>query len=229
MEFENYIDDIAQLIENNINRLKSRNLLKDSKYYMSTENRFDLSFEEFEILSEIVDKISEDNNFEAKFPKNYIFDKLVKEVIIKSYTLDSKIDEIKSNLETRFIKFKEILSEELKDWTYFIPVSGIHVEDNITFNSMTVYPFKNFKNLIFDYIETNNLLKNSVEYPDTINNIFTLENLCFVKLTTHGTKETSKDKALNKVYELLSIFSLYKPSYINGFGIMGDVLPLIAN
>lgn len=53
-----------------------------------------------------------------------------------------------------------------------------------------------------------------------------LKSFCFVKLTIKGTKETSKDKALNKVNELLSIFSLYKPYDINGFGIMGDVLPL---
>ena len=36
----------------------------------------------------------------------------------------------------------------------------------------------------------------------------------FVKLTTKGTKEISKDIALNKVNELLSIFSLYKPHHI---------------
>ena len=82
MEFENYITDIVQLIENNIDRLNSINLLKAVKYYISAENRFELSFEEFGKLSEIVEGISEDNNLGDKFPKNYIFDKLVKEVII---------------------------------------------------------------------------------------------------------------------------------------------------
>ena len=35
-----------------------------------------------------------------------------------------------------------------------------------------------------------------------------------------------RPNAMNKVNELLSVFSLYKPYDINGFGIMGNVLPL---
>ena len=226
MEFENYITDIVQLIENNIDRLNSINLLKDVKYYISAENRFELSFEEFGKLSEIVEGISEDNNLGDKFPKNYIFDKLVKEVIIKSYTYNSTPDEIKSNLRTKFGKFEEILSEELKDWTYFIPVSGIHVEDNITFGSMTIYSFENFKSEILNYLKNNKISKDTLNYKQTMDYMSALKSLCFVKLTTNGTKETSKDKALNKVNELLSIFSLYKPFHINCFGIMGGILPL---
>ena len=41
-----------------------------------------------------------------------------------------------------------------------------------------------------------------------------LKSFCLVKLNASGTKESSKDKALSKVNEILSIFSLYKPYYI---------------
>ena len=43
MNFENYIDDIVQLIESNINRINSRNILKNAVYSMSSENIFKLN------------------------------------------------------------------------------------------------------------------------------------------------------------------------------------------
>ena len=226
MNFENYIDDIAQLIEININRINSRNLPKNAVYSMSSENIFKLTLEEYEKLSEIVDEISKDKNLKAKFPKNYIFDQLVREVIIKSYQLDSTYEEIKSNLRLRLNEFEDILNEEFKEWTYFIPISGITVDDKIDLGSMIIYPFESFKNEILDYINNNNISQDSLDYKTIMDDMQNLKSLCFVKLTTNGTKDTSKDKALNKVNELLSIFSLYKPHNINGFGIMGDVLPL---
>ena len=226
MDFENYVDDITQLIENNINRINSRNILKNAVYHLSSENFFELSLEEYEKLSEIVDEISNENNLSAKFPKNYIFDQLVREVIIKSYNLDSTHEEIKSNLKSRLNEFEEILNKEFKEWTYFIPISGIIVEEKIDFGSMIIYPFECFKNEILDYINNNNISQDSLDYRTIMDDVQNLKSFCFVKLTTSGTKESSKDKSLSKVNELLSIFSLYKPHHINGFGIMGDVLPL---
>lgn len=226
MNFENYIDDIAQLIVNNINRINSRNIPKNAVYSMSSENIFKLTLEEYEKLSEIVNEFSQENNLSVKFPKNYIFDQLVREVIIKSYNLDSTYEEIKSNLQLRFSEFEEILNKEFKEWTYFIPVSGIIVEDELDFGSMIICPFETFKNEILDCLNNNNISENSIDYNRVMDDMQNLKPFCFVKLTTTGTKETSKDKALNKVNELLSIFSLYKPHHINGFGIMGDVLPL---
>ena len=226
MNFENYIDDIVQLIESNINRINSRNILKNAVYSMSSENIFKLNLEEYEKLNGIVNEISKENNLKAKFPKNYIFDQLVREVIIKSYNLDSTHEEIKSNLKLRFNEFEEILNKEFKEWTYFIPISGIVVDDKIDFGSMIICPFETFKNEILDYLNNNNISEDSLDYKTVMDDMSNIKPFCFVKLTTKGTKETSKDKALNKVNELLSIFSLYKPHHINGFGIMGDVLPL---
>ena len=226
MNFERYVVEIAQLIESNINRINSRNILKNAVYHLSSENFFELSLEEYEKLSEIVDEFSKENNLSDKFPKNYIFDQLVREVIIKSYNLDSTHEEIKSNLKLRLNEFEEILYNEFKEWTYFIPISGITVDEKIDFGSMIIYPFESFKNEILDYINNNNISQNSLNYKKIMDDMQNLKSFCFVKLTTNGTKKTSKDKALNKVNELLSIFSLYKPHNINGFGIMGDVLPL---
>lgn len=226
MNFENYIDDIAQLIVNNINRINSRNIPKNAVYSMSSENIFKLTREEYEKLSEIVKEFSQENNLSVKFPKNYIFDQLVREVIIKSYNLDSTHEEIKSNLKLRFNEFEEILNKEFKEWTYFIPVSGIIVDDELDFGSMIICPFEAFKNEILDCLNNNNISEDSIDYNRVMDDMQNLKQFCFVKLTTTGTKETSKDKALSKVNELLSIFSLYKPPHINGFGIMGDVLPL---
>ena len=168
MSFENYIDEIAQLIESNINRINSRNLLKNMHYHYSSENIFELSIEEHKKLSEIVNEISNENNLNAKFPKNYIFDQFVYEVIIKSYNLDSTYDEIKSNLKLRFNEFEEILNKGFKDWTYFIPISGIEVDDKIDFGSMVIYPFKSFKNKILDYLNNNNISEDSINYKTTI-------------------------------------------------------------
>ena len=226
MNFENYIDDIAQLIVNNINRINSRNIPKNAVYSMSSENIFKLTREEYEKLSEIVKEFSQENNLSVKFPKNYIFDQLVREVIIKSYNLDSTHEEIKSNLKLRFNEFEEILNKEFKEWTYFIPISGIIVDDELDFGSMIICPFEAFKNEILDCLNNNNISEDSIDYNRVMDDMQNLKQFCFVKLTTTGTKETSKDKALSKVNELLSIFSLYKPPHINGFGIMGDVLPL---
>lgn len=226
MNYEKYIDEIAQLIEININRINSRTIHKNTFYSMSAENIFELTLEEYEILSEIVNEISKENNLKSKFPKNYIFDQLVREVIIKSYNIDSTVDEIKSNLKLRFDDFEEILYDEFKEWTYFIPVSGIEVEEKLTFGSMIVYSFETFKNEILNFVKDKNITEDPQDYKHLIDGMAKLKSFCFVKLTTKGTKETSKDKALNKVNELLSIFSLYKSYHINGFGIMGDVLPL---
>lgn len=226
MNFEKYIDEIAQLIENNINRITSRNILKNAVYRMSSENIFELTLDEYKELSEIVSELSKDNNLNIKFPKNYIFDQLVREVIIKSYNLNSTYEEIRLNLKLRFNCFEEILNKEYNEWTYFIPISGIEVEDKLNFESMIIYPFETFKNEILDYLNIHNISKDSLDYKIVLDDMSNLKYFCFVKLTTKGTKETSKDKALNKVNELLSILSLYKPHNINGFGIMGDVLPL---
>lgn len=81
MNFEKYIDEIALLIESNINRINSRAILDDAFYSMSYENFFELSMEEYEKLTEIVNEISKENNLNSKFPKSYIFDQLVREVI----------------------------------------------------------------------------------------------------------------------------------------------------
>ena len=226
MNFERYIDVIVQLIESNINRINSRTIHRNTIYSMRSENIFELTLEEYERLSEIVNEISKENNLKSKFPKNYIFDQLVREVIIKSYTIDSTYDEIKSNLKLRLSVFEEILYDEFKEWTYFIPISGIEVEDKLTIGSMIIYRFKTFENEILDFINEKNISENPLELKHIKDDISELSSFSFVKLTTKGTKEISKDIALNKVNELLSIFSLYKPHYINGFGIMGDVLPL---
>ena len=91
---------------------------------------------------------------------------------------------------------------------------------------MIIYPFETFKNEILDCLYNNNISEDSIDYKSIMDYMRNLKSFCFVKLTTSGTKESSKDKSLSKVNELLSIFSLYKPHHINGFGIMGDVLPL---
>lgn len=226
MNFENHIDEITQLIEINISRVNSKNLLKNEVYHFSSENIFELTLEEYKKLNKIVDEISKENNLHDKFPKNYIFDKLISEVIDKSFNLYSTNDEIKLNLKSRFNEFEVILNEELKEWTYFIPVSGIHVENKVNFGSMIVYPFESFRNEILNHLKNQNMPEDSLDYKIAFDKMSALKSMCFIKLTTKGTKETSKDKSLNKVNELLSIFSLYKPHKINGFGIMGDVLPL---
>ena len=226
MKFTKYINDIAKLIKINIGRINSRNFPENIRYTMSTENIFELTYEEYDLLEEIIEDISSANNYDDKFPKNFIFDKLVREVIIKSYDIDSNMSEIKSNLKNRFQEFENMLNEEIKDWTYFIPISGIYVENKINLKSMTIYPFESFKNEVLDYLNNNRFDNDKLYYQRTIDSINELKSFCFVKLTIRGTKDTSKDKALNKVNELLSIFSLYKPLDNNGFGIMGDVLPL---
>lgn len=146
MKFKKYINDIAKLIEINIVRVNSMNFPENIKYSISNQNIFELTPDEYILLEKIVEEISSENNYNDNFPKNFIFDKLVQEVIIKSYNLDSKINEIKYNLETKFQEFENILNEEITDWTYFIPISGIYVEKEINFGSMTIYPFDSFKN-----------------------------------------------------------------------------------
>ena len=70
MNFEKYVDEIAQIIENNIYRLRSSNLLKHAVYRMSSENLFELSLKEYNKLSNIVNEISNENDLSAKFPSN---------------------------------------------------------------------------------------------------------------------------------------------------------------
>lgn len=76
---------------------------------------------------------------------------------------------------------------------------------------MIIYPFETFKNEILDDI---NISEDSIDYAEIMDDMQDLKSFCFVKLNASGTKETSKDKALSKVNEILSIFSLYKPYYI---------------
>lgn len=227
MDFEKYIDDITDLIEININRLNNMDFPNKIVYHMSSENYFDLTQVEYEKLMSIVDDIYVENELYGKFPRNYIFKKLVSEVIDKSYDLTSTTEDIKLNLKQRFQIFMEILNEEITDYTYFIPISGIFVEEKIIFNFISIYPFDDFKQEIMDYFKGN---EDKFGKDDFINflsdELDELNGYCFVKLTVNGTYEISKDIALNKTNELLSIFSLYKPHNRNGFGIMGDVLPV---
>ena len=40
-----------------------------------------------------------------------------------------------------YYDYKEVnkcINEELKDWTYFIPISGIYVENKMDFGSMSI-------------------------------------------------------------------------------------------
>ncbi len=227
MVFEKYIDEITLLIETNIERLSFKIMPKNIRYSMSTENLFELTYEEYEQLSEIVEEISQELNLENKFPQKFIFDKLVTEVIIKSYDYSSTTSEIKSALKIRFQEFEKILNEELNDWTYFIPITGIEIEQVIKLGEMSIYPFKSFKDEFLDYLQNvKKLSSTDEEYKILHEECMDLKNYCFVKLTTNGTKETSRDKALSKTNELLSIFSLYKPHNFNAFGIMGGISPL---
>lgn len=227
MIFEKYIDKITLLIEKNIERLSLKIMPNNIRYSMSTRNLFELTYEEYEQLYEIVGDISQGLNLENKFPQKFIFDKLVKEVIIKSYTRSSTTSEIKSALKIRFQEFERILTEELNDWTYFIPITGIDIEHVIKLGEISIYPFKSFKDEFLDYLQNvKKLSRDDEEYKTLYDECMDLKNYCFVKLTANGTKETSIDKALSKTNELLSIFSLYKPHNFNAFGIMGGISPL---
>jgi len=227
MVFEKYVDEITLLIEKNIKRLSLKIRPKMAHYSMSTENLFELTYEEHERLSEIVEEISHELNLENKFPQKFIFDKLVKEVIIKSYNYSSTTSEIKSNLKIRFKEFEKILMEELNDWTYFIPITGIDIKQIINLGEMSIYPFNSFLDEFLDYLQNVKMLSSDdEEYKILYDECMDLKNYCFVKLTANGTKETSRDKALSKTNELLSIFSLYKPHNFNAFGIMGGISPL---
>lgn len=232
MNFEKYIDDIVKLIEININRINNMDFSKKIIYEMYSSNYFWLTLEEHQKLNRIIEEIYRDNKLNNKFPKSFIFDKLVSEVIVKSYCLTSTENDIKLNLKERFQYFIDILNEEINDYTYFIPISGISVKNRLDFNSLSIYPHDDFKHEILSYFKDNedkfdgDELKNS-DFKYLSNKMDELNDYCFVKLTVKNRiYETSKDIALNKVNELLSIFSLYKPNDINGFGIVGDVLPL---
>lgn len=227
MGLEKYVDEITLLIEKNIKRLSLKFRLKRAHYSMSTENLFELTYEEHERLSEIIEEISHDLNLENKFPQKFIFDKLVKEVIIKSYNYSSTTSEIKSALKIRFKEFEKILMEELNDWTYFIPITGIDIKQVINLGEMSIYPFNSFVDEFLDYLQNVKILSSDdEEYKILHEECMDLKNYCFVKLTANGTKETSRDKALSKTNELLSIFSLYKSHNFNAFGIMGGISPL---
>ncbi len=108
MNFEKYIDEICQLIEINIERLTPELWPKNIYYSMSTENLFKLTFEEYQRLCEIVEEISNELNLGDKFPKKFLFGKLVTEVIIKSYNYSSTTSEIKLNLKDSFQEFEDI-------------------------------------------------------------------------------------------------------------------------
>lgn len=227
MNFEKYIDEITQLIKTNNERLTPESWPKNIHYSMSAENLFKLTFEEHQRLFAIVEEISIGLNLENTFPKKFIFDKLVREVIIKSYDYSSTPFQIKSNLKDRFQKFEDILKEELNDWTYFIPISGIIVEDIIGFGEISFYPFNSFKQEFLDYlINVKKMPLDDWQYKIQCEELEELKSFCFAKLTVEGTNETSRDKALSKVNEVLSILSFYKPLDYYGFGIMGEVLPL---
>ena len=230
MNFEKYIDEITQLIEINNERLTPESWPKNIHYSISAENLFKLTHEEYQVLFAIVEEISTDLNLEDTFPKKFIFDKLVREVIIKSYDYSSTTSEIKSNLKDRFQELEDILNEELNDWTYFIPISGIVVEDIIDFGEISFYPFNSFKQEFLDYlINVKKMSTDDWEYKIHYDELDELKYFCFAKLTVNGTQETSRDKALSKVNEFLSIFSFYKPLNYYGFGIMGEVLPFDSN
>lgn len=66
MGLEKYVDEITLLIEKNIKRLSLKFRLKRAHYSMSTENLFELTYEEHERLSEIIEEISHDLNLENK-------------------------------------------------------------------------------------------------------------------------------------------------------------------
>ena len=75
MNLEKYVDEIARLIESNLNKLRSRNILKNAVYRMYSKNFFELSLGEYKKFSNIVDEIANENDLSAKFPKKYIFEK----------------------------------------------------------------------------------------------------------------------------------------------------------
>lgn len=117
--------------------------------------------------------------------------------------------------------------EELNDWTYFIPITGIDIKQVINLGEMSIYPFNSFVDEFLDYLQNVKILSSDdEEYKILHEECMDLKNYCFVKLTANGTKETSRDKALSKTNELLSIFSLYKSHNFNAFGIMGGISPL---
>ena len=47
MNFENYLDEIVQLIESNINRINSRSVHKNTFYSMGAENILELTLKEY--------------------------------------------------------------------------------------------------------------------------------------------------------------------------------------
>ena len=81
--------------------------------------------------------------------------------------------------------FEEILYEEFKEWTYFIPISGIEVENKLTFGSMIIYSFKTFENEILDFINEKNISENPLELKH-IDDISELSSFCFCEINNQG-------------------------------------------
>ena len=57
MNYDDYIEEITELIEVNINRLNSMNILLKPYYSFSSKNFFELSSDEYEKLNHIIEEI----------------------------------------------------------------------------------------------------------------------------------------------------------------------------
>ncbi len=183
-----------------------------------------ITFEEYNKLFEgIVDIL--DESIVKKFSRRDLINKFVKQIMLSCFE-----DEVIGSLEENIEKFKDNLLIDFKKRTFFIPISGIHLNEDMEFDDFSIITEKT---LISDFYSL--FVKNYDEEKSDIfsenlqilsNKLNKIESNVFLRLKVEGTEDISKDIALNKSMDILSILNLAKPNYYNSFGIEGEVLPL---
>ena len=189
-----------------------------------TDSSIRITFEEYNKLYDVIVDIL-DESIVKKFSRRNLIDKFVKQIMSSRFEED-----IIENLEKNIEKFKENLLIDFKKRTFFIPISGIHLTEDIEFDDFSIITEKTMISDFYSMFVKNYNEDKSDIFSENLqilsNKLNKIESKVFFRLKIEGTEDISKDIALNKSMDILSILNLVKPTYYNSFGIEGEVLPL---
>jgi hypothetical protein len=173
-----------------------------------------------------------DKNGVKKF--NSIVKKIKEEPIIKNNFTEKEIKtELRSLLNDYFStdssncikvldkkleEFYNFFKEEIKEWTIYIPILNLELEEKFLIGNVELLNFDSFKE------EVNKLYKNtSNENKKSINNSLDLfKDKVIAKTTIKGTKNQFKRHAFKKIRLSLNLLNFYKKFREKGVGLYSE-------
>lgn len=197
-------------IESIYDLLKSEHVIIREGMSISLQNN------DIDGIRNALDLIFEDDFIKDNFSEAFINDKLL-DIISNAFKLP--INERSGFIDEQFISLRDYLKNEIKEWTFWIPIDNLKVSNTINIG--------NIKLFLFDETIAENIKRNiNSEDIERFSEFFIYPSInnTFAEVKVKGIQDYAKFLALNKIRLVMNAMKLYGNPKNPQFGPRGEVI-----